>query len=397
MKVRFPSHWRATTLGNELPLSYGRALPAKVRDVNGSVPVYGSAGLAGHHSEPLVLQSSVVVGRKGNVGMAHLIREPCWPIDTTYFAVFRSDQDPRFFKYLLDHLDLRSLDKSTAIPSLSRDDYNAIAVGVPGLTQQQRIVAAIESHFTRLDAAVESLKRAKANVKRARASVLKAAVEGRLVPTEATLARAEGRTFEPASALLAKILDERKAAWLKSGARGKYKEPVAPDTTNLPNLPEGWCWTTIDQLTVQVTDGDHQPPPVASEGVPFLVISNVKSGLPDFTSCRLVPVSYYESLDWKRRPCSDDLLYTVVGSLGIPVRASLAEQHRIVTEVDRRLSVLDALTATLETNLARCARLRQSVLKRAFEGRLVTAQAPQEAASPVVADQLPSIAKKARR
>jgi len=115
--------------------------------------------------------------------MAHLVAGPCWPIDTTYFTTFRPEQAPKFFKYLLDHLDLRSLDKSTAIPSLSRDDYNAVRVSVPGAEEQHRIVAAIEMHFSRLDAAVASLTRAKANVKRARASVLKAAVEGRLVPT----------------------------------------------------------------------------------------------------------------------------------------------------------------------------------------------------------------------
>lgn len=61
--------------------------------------------------------------------------------------------------------------------------------------------------------------------------------------------------------------------------------------------------------------------------------------------------------------------------VGYPVPPA-AEQHRIVAEVDRRLSVLDALDATLDANLARCARLRQSILKRAFEGRLVPPEAP---------------------
>ena len=49
--------------------------------------------------------------------------------------------------------------------------------------------------------------------------------------------------------------------------------------------------------------------------------------------------------------------------------------HRIVAEVDRRLSVLDALDATIDVNLARCARLRQSILQRAFSGDLVLAAA----------------------
>jgi type I restriction enzyme S subunit len=70
-------------------------------------------------------------------------------------------------------------------------------------------VAEIEKQFTRLDASVASLRRAQANLKRYRAAVLKAACEGKLVPTEAELARQEGRDYEPASALLERILKER--------------------------------------------------------------------------------------------------------------------------------------------------------------------------------------------
>ena len=78
---------------------------------------------------------------------------------------------------------------------------------LPPLPEQHRIVAEIEKQFTRLDASVAALKRAQANLKRYRASVLKAACEGKLVPTEAELARAEGRDYEPADQLLDRILD----------------------------------------------------------------------------------------------------------------------------------------------------------------------------------------------
>ena len=76
----------------------------------------------------------------------------------------------------------------------------SLRLPLPPLPEQHRIVAAIEEQFTRLDAAVAALKRAQANLKRYRASVLKAACEGHLVPTEAELARQEGRDYEPASA-----------------------------------------------------------------------------------------------------------------------------------------------------------------------------------------------------
>ena len=67
------------------------------------------------------------------------------------------------------------------------------SVPLPPLTEQHRIVAEVETQFTRLDASVAALRRAQANLKRYRASVLKAACEGRRIPTEAELARSEGR------------------------------------------------------------------------------------------------------------------------------------------------------------------------------------------------------------
>ena len=119
-------------------------------------------------------------------------------------------------------------------------------MSLPPLPEQRRIVAEIEKQFTRLDASVDGLKRAQANLKRYRASVLKAACEGKLVPTEAELARTEGRDYEPADQLLKRILAERRAQWgSQKNHRGKYKEPVLPDTTDLPDLPRGWVWSTL--------------------------------------------------------------------------------------------------------------------------------------------------------
>jgi type I restriction enzyme S subunit len=124
------------------------------------------------------------------------------------------------------------------------------------LEKQRRIVADIEKQFSRLDEAVANLKRVKANLKHYKAAVLKAAVEGRLVPTEAELARREGRSYESGAQLLQRILETRGSRWT---GKGKYKEPAAADTVGLPNLPEGWAWATVDQLAAPepnaITDG----------------------------------------------------------------------------------------------------------------------------------------------
>lgn len=90
---------------------------------------------------------------------------------------------------------------------------------MPPVCEQHRIVAELDKQFTRLDAAVSALKRVQANLKRYRASVLKAACEGRLVPTEAELARAEGRDYERADQLLRSCRD-RPATSSRFNARG---------------------------------------------------------------------------------------------------------------------------------------------------------------------------------
>ena len=69
-----------------------------------------------------------------------------------------------------------------------------------------------------------------------------------------------------------------------------------------------------------IADGDHMPPPKASDGVPFITISNItEQNKIDFSNTMFVPRSYYDALADKRKPHSGDILYTVVGSYGIPV------------------------------------------------------------------------------
>ena len=95
-----------------------------------------------------------------------------------------------------------------------------------------------------------ALERAQANLKRYKASVLKAACEGRLVPTEAELHRRGAVTaplpYEPADQLLARILAERRAKWEAEHPGKKYKEPPRRIRRDLPELPEGWVWATVD-------------------------------------------------------------------------------------------------------------------------------------------------------
>ena len=421
--------WQHASLGKLLPLKYGKSLPAQLRDSNGTHPVYGSSGMVGTHSAALTNGPTLIVGRKGNVGAIHYSAVPCWPIDTAYFVEAPVGHNLRYYKYLLESLNLVKLDRSTAIPGLSRDDYNAVTVSIAPPEQQDEIVAEIEKQFSRLDEAVANLQRVQANLKRYKASVLKDAVEGRLVPTEAELARREGRSFETGEQLLQRILEARRSQWK---GRGKYRAPADPSNAGKFSLPEGWSWGTLDQLHLQIADVDHKMPKAVDVGVPYISTKDFfgDEGI-NFAAAKRISVEDFEALCRKVKPENGDILMSRYGTIGevrlvrtddqfqasysvaimkpvrehIPVsflatvlrsdvvisqikrdvRATaqpdlglahirqftvpippIAEQQRIVAETDRCLSIVRGVEAEVDANLKRAQALRQATLLKAF-------------------------------
>ena len=148
-------------------------------------------------------------------------------------------------------------------------------------------------------------------IQKLRGLILELAVRGKLVPQDLD--------DEPASELLKRIAVE-KTLLAATGEIRKEKASLPLGEDERPfAVPASWEWIRLTEALAVVTDGDHQPPPKADSGVPFLVIGNLNSGLVSFDGCRFVPDHYFEDLDWSKRPTSGDLLYTVTGSFGIAV------------------------------------------------------------------------------
>ena len=93
-----------------------------------------------------------------------------------------------------------------------------------------------------------ALKRVQANLKRYRAAVLKAACEGRLVPTEADLARKEGRAYETGEQLLARILTERRR---NGRAAANTKNPPPPTPRIFHPFPKVGRGRRVEQLQIE--------------------------------------------------------------------------------------------------------------------------------------------------
>ena len=340
--------------------------------------------------------------------------------------------DPRFLFWYLRRQRSNLIAKAVggAQPNISQTILRDLELPIPPIGEQREIVAEIEKQFSRLDEAVANLQRVKANLKRYKASVLKAAVEGRLVETEASMARREGRTYETGEQLLQRILAERRAKW---NGRGKYKLPLAPLKDALPSLPDGWAWANADQLTHLITSGSRGWGDFYSDtGVLFIRAQDIKTdalNLPDaarvdvpidaegtrssvfkgdilvtitganVTKSALVPalgglafVSQHVALMKLSMPETASFVFNWIvspangrktleswaygaGKPGLSleqVRAlpialpPLAEQARIVAEVDRHLSIIREVEAEVDTKLKRAQALRQATLAKAF-------------------------------
>lgn len=351
---------------------------------------------------------------------------------------------------------LSELAKGTAQKGVYLNTLSDLELLVAPLAEQQRIVDEIEKQFSRLDAAVEMLRRVERNLEHLRAATLIAAVEGQLVPTEAELAHAEGLDYEPADVLLQRILHERHAKWeadqfAKMQEQGKtpkddkwkdkYEEPTPPDTIGLSELPEGWMWISLDSVLTGITAGKsfkcaERPPAMDEVGVvkvsavtwgkfdeeesktcidKSLIRSDffIKEG--DFLFSRantielvgacvivgriqkhlmlsdkilrfsflIVPVKWLlftlrslhgrneiESLATGNQESMRNIGQDRIRQIRIPL-PPLAEQHRIVSEVERRISVIEELKTLVTNTLRRAAILRQKILRDAFAGKLV--------------------------
>jgi type I restriction enzyme S subunit len=116
------SEWPTVALGELVSLEYGRALKANERTGTGEYPVYGSNGVVGTHRDAIVTHPTIVVGRKGAVGEAHLAWDGCWPIDTAFYTVVHDPESMslRYLHYWFTSLDLKSIAITATVPGLSR-------------------------------------------------------------------------------------------------------------------------------------------------------------------------------------------------------------------------------------------------------------------------------------
>ena len=433
-------HWQRVRLGDVGQVLNGYAFKAELFTREGGMPLIrirdvGSSAsetfYSGDYDERYVVNAGdLLVGMDGDfncarwLGPRSLLNQRVCKI-----TVDESLYLPGFLDYVLPGY-LKAINDATSsitVKHLSSRTIQDIPLPLPPLDEQREIVAELEKQFSRLDEAVANLQRVKANLKRYKASVLKAAVEGRLVETEATLARRESRTYETGEQLLQRILEER-----RKESKGSAKPSDVNSLAEMSSLPEGWVWTTLGQcfrVAVGATpsrkestywDGDipwvssgevqlgrirHTAEHITAAGLAnsstqinpagSVMIGMIGQGrtrgqaaildidAANNQNCAAIWVSrtdlppefvfswllsrYTETRSEGSGNNQQALNKRLVEQIPLPL-PPLAEQVRIVAEVDRHLSIIREVEAEVDANLQRAQALRQATLSKAFSG-----------------------------
>lgn len=174
-----PKGWTCTRLGGLIELVYGKALKATERR-EGSIPVYGSGGIAGYHDEPLVSGGSVIVGRKGTVGSLYWEDRPFYPIDTTFYV--RPKSAPlTFCYYAMQRLSLDRMNTDAAVPGLNRENAYRVELIKPS----DAVLCAFDKVVSALRAAIHGNQARARTVSDLRDTLLPRLISGKLRLPEA--------------------------------------------------------------------------------------------------------------------------------------------------------------------------------------------------------------------
>ncbi len=338
----------------------------------------------------LILSNSMSFGRPYIMKTTGCIHDG-WVVFRNPYKIAIED----FLYYLLSSPNIYSkfsiVATGSTVKNLNIDRIKGISIIIPPLKEQRRIVEKIESEFAKIDEGLEHLEQAKEKIKQYRQSVLKSAFEGKIYKTS------------------------------------------------------HWQETILKEVSNKISDGSHNPPPKQQVGIPMLSGQNIKNGQIIFDDFRLISEKDFDKEYRRTPIEENDILLTIVGTIGESAVVSkntqkfvlqrsvalikpnninsqflkyyfdspiskyyfktqergtaqkgiylntlkhlplllptMIEQKWIVKEIEKRFAVADEVEKVVDDNIEKAKQLKQSILKKAFEGRLVPQDLTDEPAS----------------
>ncbi|MEK7720572.1 MAG: restriction endonuclease subunit S, partial [Bacteroidota bacterium] len=263
--LSLPKGWEIKKLGDVCDKASSNISQNQLDNEDGEYPIFGASGLIKnvsfyHQKKPYL---SIVKDGSG-VGRVTKMDAFTSVIGTLQYILPKENVDLNYLYYNLISVDFKKYIAGAAIPHIYFKDYkNEPFLWMP-FPEQQRIVSLLDQTFAALANAKENAQRNLQNAKELFESYLQGVFE----------------------------------------KNGKHCKEVK-----------------LSEIVIDITDGDHMPPPKTKAGIPFITISNInKESLQiDFSDTFNVSKEYYQNIKPNRKPKNGDILYTVTGSYGIPV------------------------------------------------------------------------------
>jgi type I restriction enzyme, S subunit len=345
-------------------------------------------------STTLMPPGSVLYSSRAPIGYAAVAGAPVCTNQGFKSFVPTSAITSDFLYWFLVHAtpEIRKLGSGTTFPELSKAKAREVPIELPPLNEQRRIVAAIEEHLSRLDAADASLAAALRRLDGLRAASLAAAVNGSWpeIPLSELILSLRNGVFVSRPAA-----DPPGTAIFRISA-------VRPLELNVDDVR----YASIDAPDYLVSEGDllftrysgnpdlvgacalvpKLPRPTLHPDKLIRVVVDRSKVEPGFVQIACATGRSRDEIRVRRKTTAGQVGIAGGQLKSVPVPVPpLEEQRRIVQEVEERLSRIDAMRASIERAQRRSATLRAAILERAFRGGLVPQDPADEPAETLLA------------